>query len=101
MMARKISSTSSVVIMGTSADNNAPQEVKVRINARQHGTRTTYVTGCRCEPCKEADRAYHRDYYARRKDEPDSPWRRRLKGRVKRLERLDPRGGPLHPENPR
>lgn len=72
-------------------------EQKLRINTRQHGTRTMYVTGCRCEPCKEADRAYHRDYYARRKDEPNSPWRRRLKGRFKRLDSWDGTARPATP----
>lgn len=26
----------------------------------EHGTRTRYVTGCRCEPCREANRDYAR-----------------------------------------
>lgn len=26
------------------------------------GTRARYVGGCRCEPCTEANRAYHRDH---------------------------------------
>lgn len=69
----------------------------MRINGSQHGKRSMYVGGCRCELCKEADRAYHRDYYALRKDEPNSPWRRRLKGRVKRLDSWD---GTACPEAP-
>ena len=30
----------------------------------RHGTRRAYVLGCGCEPCREAERAYHRAYKA-------------------------------------
>lgn len=32
---------------------------------RQHGTRSMYQGGCRCEACIRADRQYHREYYQR------------------------------------
>ncbi len=28
----------------------------------QHGTRSCFVTGCRCEPCREANNDYAREY---------------------------------------
>jgi len=30
----------------------------------RHGTRRAYVLGCGCEPCREAERTYHRRYKA-------------------------------------
>jgi hypothetical protein len=30
----------------------------------RHGTRRAYALGCGCEPCREAERAYHRAYKA-------------------------------------
>src|SRR2546430_2616214 len=38
----------------------------LRSNAR-HGTRARYKAGCSCDPCREANTAYHRDL-RRRKD---------------------------------
>jgi hypothetical protein len=35
-----------------------------------HGTNASFVRGCRCEPCQEAHRKYHRDYAAKRRAEP-------------------------------
>lgn len=32
----------------------------------RHGTYAGYQQGCRCEPCKEANRAYHRLWYLQR-----------------------------------
>lgn len=32
----------------------------------RHGTTTNYTYGCRCEPCREAARAYRLDYRSRR-----------------------------------
>ena len=32
---------------------------------RTHGRRSTYVHGCRCDACREAERVYRRDYRAR------------------------------------
>lgn len=29
---------------------------------RKHGTVSCYVGGCRCEPCKQAKRAYDREW---------------------------------------
>lgn len=48
---------------------------------REHGTRACFVhgpnpgtgDGCRCEPCKEANRAYARKMY-RAKHRPDETW---------------------------
>lgn len=34
-----------------------------------HGTNASYARGCRCEPCKEARRAYQREYTKNRKAE--------------------------------
>jgi hypothetical protein len=34
--------------------------------AAKHGTRRCYNEGCRCDECKEAARAYWRDYQARK-----------------------------------
>jgi hypothetical protein len=31
----------------------------------KHGTRGTYINGCRCEPCTHANATYLRDYYHR------------------------------------
>ena len=31
------------------------------------GTYSIYTRGCRCDDCKEANRIYRREYYARRK----------------------------------
>jgi len=28
----------------------------------EHGSRSKYVMGCRCEPCKKANRDYQRDW---------------------------------------
>lgn len=39
---------------------------KIPMSERQHGLAATYNKGCRCEPCKEAVRAYKRDWYARK-----------------------------------
>lgn len=35
--------------------------------AVQHGKRTTYVRGCRCDPCKEANRLYQIDLKNRKR----------------------------------
>lgn len=32
----------------------------------QHGERPKYVQGCRCEACREANRVYSREQYAKR-----------------------------------
>jgi hypothetical protein len=32
-----------------------------------HGTRSTYNCGCRCDPCRDAEAAYSRQRYARRR----------------------------------
>jgi len=34
-----------------------------------HGTNAGFARGCRCEPCVQAHRAYHREYSARRRSE--------------------------------
>lgn len=34
-----------------------------------HGTNAAYARGCRCEPCAEAHREYHREYTKRRRAE--------------------------------
>lgn len=34
------------------------RDVKNRANAAQHGTRSMYCGGCRCEPCRVAAREY-------------------------------------------
>lgn len=31
---------------------------KIPMEQREHGTRATYGKGCRCEPCKDANRFY-------------------------------------------
>lgn len=33
---------------------------------KEHGTRSRYNTGCRCELCRKANREYIRDWSARR-----------------------------------
>jgi len=44
-----------------------PRPISPR-SAVKHGTDSAYVNwGCRCEPCREAHRAYHRAYKRRRK----------------------------------
>lgn len=37
------------------------------VELQGHGTNARYARGCRCEDCKEAKRAYHREYAARRR----------------------------------
>lgn len=39
----------------------------------QHGERRSYGLGCRCPDCREANNAYHRDYYQRRKAQANRP----------------------------
>jgi hypothetical protein len=41
--------------------NRQPQRVA------QHGTRSKYSAGCRCEPCRAANAAHQRELYRRRK----------------------------------
>lgn len=36
-----------------------------RLEGREHGVRATYQAGCRCEPCRNANREYERAYTAR------------------------------------
>lgn len=36
---------------------------------QNHGTRSRYSSGCRCEPCREANRIYARESYAKKKAE--------------------------------
>lgn len=33
----------------------------------QHGTRTMYLYGCRCDPCRQAEANYHRQWRKARK----------------------------------
>ena len=33
----------------------------------KHGTRSAYVMGCRCDPCRDAEAAYSRARYHKRK----------------------------------
>lgn len=35
--------------------------------ANQHGTRSMYRKGCRCEPCRQANNKQHADYYSRQR----------------------------------
>jgi hypothetical protein len=35
--------------------------------ARTHGIRATYVNGCRCPECRQAERDYRRAYRARKR----------------------------------
>lgn len=46
---------------------------EVPLSEREHGLTGTYSKGCRCEPCVEANRAYKRDWYARRKGRAAKP----------------------------
>lgn len=39
-----------------------------------HGTRSTYVEGCRCDPCTDADSAYSARYKRRRRLAMKHPW---------------------------
>lgn len=32
------------------------------VNPRSHGTRSRYMDGCRCRPCRDAQRIYMRSY---------------------------------------
>lgn len=32
------------------------------VQGRPHGTRSTYLYGCRCRPCVEANREYRRQH---------------------------------------
>ena len=41
----------------------------VNVNRRTHGTRGSYVDGCRCHNCRDAQAAYARDRYAKKKTE--------------------------------
>jgi hypothetical protein len=34
---------------------------------KNHGTRSRYSSGCRCESCREANRVYGREQYAKKK----------------------------------
>lgn len=34
------------------------QNVHKRVKRAKHGTRSKYVAGCRCDPCRDAERAY-------------------------------------------
>ena len=40
--------------------------------AKVHGTRGRYSSGCRCEPCKEADNSYTRKYRDKARARRDS-----------------------------
>lgn len=40
----------------------------------RHGTRSRYLAGCRCEPCREAKCAYAREYHARKMRALDPSW---------------------------
>ena len=44
-------------------DNNRKRQPK----PGECGTYSNYTRGCRCDDCKEANRIYRREYYARRK----------------------------------
>ena len=46
--------------MASSTYNN------LKRSGRTHGIRSTYVHGCRCDACREAEREYRRTYRARR-----------------------------------
>jgi AraC-like DNA-binding protein len=49
-----------------------PAKVKTASKSREvqgHGTNASYARGCRCDECKEAARAYQREYVARRRAE--------------------------------
>jgi hypothetical protein len=39
----------------------------------RHGTRRAYVLGCGCEPCREAERTYHRAYEAGKRNHGQEP----------------------------
>lgn len=51
----------------TNPERAGVREVRPVANAAQHGTRSMYVRGCGCEPCREAQRVYSREQYARKK----------------------------------
>jgi len=36
---------------------------------KNHGTRSRYSSGCRCESCREANRTYGRQQYAKKKEQ--------------------------------
>ena len=40
----------------------------------EHGTRTMYVKGCRCEPCRDANRVYQRQYLRGRVEAGRTDW---------------------------
>lgn len=41
---------------------------------RQHGTRSRFNLGCRCDPCRIADREYKRAWAAARKGKEPESW---------------------------
>lgn len=40
-----------------------------------HGINSSYIAGCRCDPCREAHAEYMRDYRRRKGAIPFRPWR--------------------------
>lgn len=58
--------------------------VKIKTQAKHHGTTTGYKSGCRCDSCRSAWAEYRRMYRARRKENGGEPL----------LDKGDPRGRP-------
>lgn len=42
---------------------------------KTHGTRTTYIAGCRCEQCRSANNSYMAQYRRERLDNSKPAWR--------------------------
>lgn len=51
--------------------SSAPREPRTPRQVLGHGTNASYARGCRCDACKEAARAYHRDWMANRRRTTD------------------------------
>lgn len=48
------------LFVGTQKDNLRDAKTKGRMATAKHGTRSMYVQGCKCRPCKDAESLYAR-----------------------------------------
>lgn len=60
---------------------------------RRHGTFSKYNGGCRCDPCKEAATAYHRQYREKNREKLNAYKREWDKAKRKSRRQLDRAGG--------
>lgn len=51
------------------ASHNASPPKRQEKGRMQCGTRSMYATGCNCQPCRDAENRYSRDYHRRKRDQ--------------------------------